>query len=477
MQLRSMNIGLVTEMMNIGGAAAVVLHEARWLKAHGHGVVVASSGGVLVAELEREGIPHRTVASIEPGKPLVVEQLVADGGEIARTIADFALDAIVAQAQLPFPFAAAAAQGSKVPVYLDLLSPVYFIPKTAFALNAIMQAAADGRIIAGASGAARAFAQFYGFDPLAPNVINVAIEPSPAPTVSREQMRAELGVSEETQLVITVARLDKDRAPMILPLAHAVETLAPAHKTRLLVVGDGTEAQTLKAAAPPGVIFTGFRRDLANLYAASDLFAGEGSVVQDAAAAGLPAVITCATIYPQLADRAFAIFGMQIVDHFFTYPSNIVYPVPVAEALQILLEHPQLRAGIARAGADLVARHWHIDKVMEQRLAVLGGARITGNGMSSCEAAITISGTEPGDVTALARALAAVERPERFGVRALNAVPWDSYATLPLEQVHALCKASWRMTFGPPDGYVFANGTFTPALPPAYADLAHAARR
>lgn len=467
-----MNIALLTEMMNVGGASTLVLRQARWLREHGHGVVVISAGGALLQELLDSGIPHVTMTSFEPGKQFGPEQLVREGALLQRTISEHRLDAIIAQAQWPFPFAVAAAAGT-IPVFLDLLSPVYWVPKTPDGVAAVQSAAHDGRILATAVVAAQSFGGAYDFDPRLAHVTNVPIAGPQAPVRTRESVRSSLGIAPDEFVVITVARLDADRAPMILPLARAVEKLSsPQRRLRLLVVGDGTQAAALRAQAPPTSIFTGFRRDLADLYAAADLFAGEGSVVQDAAAAGLPAIVTCATVYPQQAHCAFSIFGLHLAEHFFVAPSSIVSPVPIEQALQLLLDNPQYRSQIVAAGKACFEKHWSMDSVMSRRLAIVQDRHKREAAIGACEAAIEIDGGLADDVEYVAQALALTRSPERFGVAAAQPVPWSRFFSMPLENVQALCSAAWRLSYPAPAFYRLRGRELSGELSPSHADFA-----
>ena len=66
-----MKILLLTTHLNIGGISTYVLSLAKALKAKGHDVFVASSGGTLVAELTTGGVSHlkidiRTKSEISP---------------------------------------------------------------------------------------------------------------------------------------------------------------------------------------------------------------------------------------------------------------------------------------------------------------------------------------------------------------------------------------------------------------------------
>jgi glycosyltransferase involved in cell wall biosynthesis len=113
-------------------------------------------------------------------------------------------------------------------------------------------------------------------------------------------LRAEWGVSDSDVLVGTVGRLVAEKG--IPELLKAVEGLQGA---RLVVVGgpdpdkpDAVPASVIDAARRNGVIFAGFRSDMAEVYGALDIFVlashREGFPLSgmEAAAAGLPIVTT-----------------------------------------------------------------------------------------------------------------------------------------------------------------------------------------
>lgn len=128
------------------------------------------------------------------------------------------------------------------------------------------------------------------------------------------------------------------------------------------VVGDGPLLDELTRSAPPGVEVLGLRRDVPDLLAGADVFVftsvpeGEGmpGVLIEAAMAGLPVV---ATRVPGVADVV-----VEGVTGFVVPADNPL--VALADAVQQLIEHPDLRQRMGAAGRDHAVAHFGIDGVV-----------------------------------------------------------------------------------------------------------------
>ncbi|MGV8149906.1 MAG: glycosyltransferase [Alkaliphilus sp.] len=116
----------------------------------------------------------------------------------------------------------------------------------------------------------------------------------------KHNIRERLGIKQNSFLIISVASLTKQKGHKYL-----LEALASLKikNTMLLLVGDGPlrkdlNDQVKKLNLNDKVIFLGIRRDIPELLAASDLFVlssvweGQGLVVLEAMASGLPIVAT-----------------------------------------------------------------------------------------------------------------------------------------------------------------------------------------
>lgn len=166
-----------------------------------------------------------------------------------------------------------------------------------------------------------------GFPPDRMGVIYNGIAVGPAPTAAdRAAVRAQLGAADDELVVGTVARLDpvKDLGTLIAA-ARIVAEQAPV---RLVIVGDGSERESLElsasspppaarlpassgaAAEAPIVTFLGHRDDARawlagfDVYANSSISEGVSLTILEAMAAGLPVVATRVGGTPEVVDES-----------------------------------------------------------------------------------------------------------------------------------------------------------------------------
>jgi glycosyltransferase involved in cell wall biosynthesis len=126
------------------------------------------------------------------------------------------------------------------------------------------------------------------------------------PRRSREEVRRELGVGEDQILVLHVGRMDAHQGPkrQDLLIWAAREAAEGGANLVCALAGDGPGRPALEALAGrlgggDRIRFLGFRRDIADLLTAADIFAfpsdreGMPIALMEAMWVGLPVVATC----------------------------------------------------------------------------------------------------------------------------------------------------------------------------------------
>lgn len=172
----------------------------------------------------------------------------------------------------------------------------------------------------------------------------------------RTSMRAELGIDEDAVVVGAVGRLVAEKGYRELLTAWA--ELGRSHPDAvLLVVGphdrqkvDALDDGLIRAAAESGVRFLGMRDDVDGLYAAMDIYVlasyreGFPRSAMEAAACGLPIIATDIRGCRQVVDDGHT---GQLVP-----PRD---PAALRAAIAALLDDPDRRAAMGRAGAERAA--------------------------------------------------------------------------------------------------------------------------
>ena len=169
---------------------------------------------------------------------------------------------------------------------------------------------------------------------------------------ARESIRKELDLPTDATVLIAVGRLIEQKGiDVLLDALHQL----PEPRPYLLLAGQGVlqpslERQAARLGLGDRVLFLGFRPDVPELLAASDLFVlpsrweGCPMVLLEALAAGLPAVVTPAGGVPEMIED-----GKQ----------GLFVPIDDTRALAValanLIAHPERRRSFAEAGIERVA--------------------------------------------------------------------------------------------------------------------------
>ena len=187
----------------------------------------------------------------------------------------------------------------------------------------------------------------------------IRVEKHAAPARGREDVRGELGLPVDAEVVICVARLVERKHQA--HLLSAATLLADRPRLRVVLVGSGEDEEALRAqAAADGiersVVFAGEVEDVTSLLWASDLLClpsrreGVPRAVMEAMACRLPVVAT-------------DVVGTREVVHDGETGVLVPFAQPPALAAAIagLLDDPERRAALAETAYEVLVRDWHQD--------------------------------------------------------------------------------------------------------------------
>ncbi|MDR6904807.1 glycosyltransferase involved in cell wall biosynthesis [Agromyces sp. 3263] len=194
------------------------------------------------------------------------------------------------------------------------------------------------------------------------------VPPTRIDPAARSEVRCELGVSDDTMLVVAVGRLTLDKG--IEDILASVELARFAQPTILVFVGDGPDRwvieQWLRSEHETKVILLGRRDDVDRLLAAADVFV-LGSLHEnlsyallEAMNAGLPAVATRVGGNVEVLAHG---GGVLVAPH---------APAELAEALRVLGD-PDLRRKLGAEAKVAIAEHYTLDHMVD-RLALAYGS-------------------------------------------------------------------------------------------------------
>lgn len=189
-------------------------------------------------------------------------------------------------------------------------------------------------------------------------VIHNSIDPQPFLQADGAKIRQQLEL-EETPVLIFVNRLAPQKDPLTL-----VKAIRDLPSVKLMMVGDGSLRSEVERfihdnGLASRVILTGKRWDIPNLLAASDVFVfssrweGLPYAIIEAMVAGLPVVATRVGGVPELVEDG--------ITGFLVPPKD---PKALAEAIQKLLDDPDLRCRMGQAGRKKALKEFTLERML-----------------------------------------------------------------------------------------------------------------
>ena len=185
------------------------------------------------------------------------------------------------------------------------------------------------------------------------------------------QMRRLLGIAPEVFAFFYVGRLDPVKDLGTLLEAFAALPADVLSRSRLYLVGDGTERAMLEAkrdalGLAEHLVFLGVRNDVAEVLMAADAVVmssrseGLPMVLLEAMAAGVPCVATAVGGIPKL-------FGD---DRGLSVPAQDA--AKLAGAMTSIARSPELRKRLVENARENLQQHYALDAVVDRYLALLG---------------------------------------------------------------------------------------------------------
>jgi glycosyltransferase involved in cell wall biosynthesis len=356
----------------VGGAEEMVLNLVRHLPQRFEPMVCAiNQAGPIGDEIAATTTPF-AVLGLNPGvrRPF-------DVGGIRRYLREIRPHIVHTFLRTASLYGRLAAILERVPVIVGTEVNIYRQKVWQHVLAERLLMRGTSRVIASAGLVKDFYVEQIHADPAKVDVIYNAVDWSQLDTtVSRDDLRASLGLARDAKVAGVIARLTEQKGHRFLFEAMGRARLADVH---LLVVGDGELREVLQQdAARRGltarVHFLGARRDLGNLLGAMDVF------VLPSLWEGLPLslVLAMGAAVPVVATDVAGI--PEVVQH--EHTGLLVPPADgpaLGVALERLFEDPGMRARMAQRARTTVLPRYGVDGYVSAVTALyerlLAGAR------------------------------------------------------------------------------------------------------
>ncbi len=286
-----MKILMVTMAMNIGGAETHILELCRELHRRGHDVTLASFGGVYAEELTALGVHHVTLP-LHTKNPASV---VASYNGLARLIRGGGFDLVHAHARIPAFICGLLCDRMK----FRFVTTAHLN----FSMNALWRRISrwGGRVMAVSDDIADYLVNEYGYPREKIHLTINGIDTEKfSPDVPTDALLDSLDLDKTHRRIVYISRLDADRADPAYRLLEAAPDIAKTFPdTDILIVGGGTELDTLRAMADNVnktvgrnlVTMTGAVSNINEYAAAATVFVGVSRSVLEAMSAAKPVIV------------------------------------------------------------------------------------------------------------------------------------------------------------------------------------------
>ena len=339
----------------VGGAEEMVLNLVRHLPHRFEPIVCCiHDAGPMGDEIARTGTPV-AVLGLNPGlrRPW-------DVARIQRHLSDARPQIVHTFLLTASLYGRLAAILARVPIVIGTEVNMYENKRGSHAIAERLLMAGTDRVVASAESVREFYIRQIHADPAKVDVIYNAVDWSQLQTtVTREEMRASLGISAASPVAGIIARLTEQKGHRYL--FDALAATGELRDVHVIVIGDGDlrdvlRAQTGALGLSSRVHFLGARRDLGNLLAAMDVFVlpslweGLPLALVLAMGAQLPVVATSVAGIPEVVDEGRTGFLVPPADS-----------VSLGRALARLFGDAALREQVGRAARAAALPRFGVD--------------------------------------------------------------------------------------------------------------------
>lgn len=297
------NILLSLMQLNIGGAETHVVELAKELKRKGFNIIVASNGGVYVKELEEDGIKHYSVP-LQNKNPL---NMIKSARLLKKIIREEKIDIVHSHARIPSFILGILHKRMKFP----FVTTAHWVFNTGYGLKYITE---WGEKTVAVSEDIKTYLMDNYHVPEGDIrvTINGIDTEKFSPDTNCADIKRELSISDDDNVITYVSRMDESRSLVAKQLIEVVPEIASGlDNLKVIIVGSGDDFNNVKTMAEKVnnelgrevVILTGARTDINKLIAPCRLFVGVSRAALEAMAAEKPVIIAGNEGYIGLFDK------------------------------------------------------------------------------------------------------------------------------------------------------------------------------
>ncbi|MBQ9980866.1 MAG: polysaccharide pyruvyl transferase CsaB [Oscillospiraceae bacterium] len=374
----SKKILMATMGLDIGGAETHIVELSKELKRKGYDIAVASNGGVFVPELEQAGIRHYQV----PMNRRSVMPMLKSYFKLGRVIKTERPDVVHAHARIPGFICHLLKKRLKFP----FVTTAHWVFATS-GMQGILTRWGQ-KTVAVSEDIKIYLKDNYGVkdEDIFVTINGIATDKF-SREISGDKIKAEFDIDPNLPVICNVSRLDADRALAAETLIDAAGDIREKiGDYTLLIVGDGTEGDRLRAKARAAqslmgtgkIVMAGARTDINELIAACDIFAGVSRAALEAMACEKPVILAGNEGY----EGIFTKDKLETaVNSNFCCRGGVDTTVDVItrDIAAIMAMSEQERAALGNDGRDIILEHYSVSRMAgdseKAYLAALKGSK------------------------------------------------------------------------------------------------------